>query len=78
MQSIKQAVLPGGIVIYETFTVDQPQFGRPHNPDFLLQHGELREHFEGWDILHSFEGVVDGAGGSGARAIAQMVAIKPS
>jgi tellurite methyltransferase len=76
MQSIKQAVVPGGIVIYETFTVDHPQFGRPHNPDFLLGHGELQEHFADWNILHSFEGVVKADGGNGARAIAQIVAIK--
>ena len=36
-ESIKQAVYPGGMVIYETFTVDQPQYGRPKNPDFLLR-----------------------------------------
>ncbi len=36
---------PGGIVVYETFTVDQARFGRPTNPNFLLRHGELREAF---------------------------------
>ena len=52
MTAIRQAVAPGGIVIYETFTVDQPVFGRPHNPDFLLCHDELKACFGNWDILH--------------------------
>jgi SAM-dependent methyltransferase len=32
---------PGGILIYETFAVGNAEFGRPSNPDFLLQPGEL-------------------------------------
>ncbi|RLA48248.1 MAG: SAM-dependent methyltransferase [Gammaproteobacteria bacterium] len=78
LTSIKQAVYPGGMVIYETFTVDQPQYGRPKNPDFLLRHGELHDYFCDWIILHSFEGVVKKSCGEGSKAIAQLVAKKPS
>lgn len=74
---IKQAVNPGGLVIYETFTVDQPKFGRPHNPDFLLQHGELPGYFSDWSLLHSFEGVVTAGGAETPQAIAQVVARRP-
>lgn len=35
------AVAPAGILIYETFAVGNARFGRPSNPDFLLQPGEL-------------------------------------
>lgn len=76
-ESIRQAVYPGGLVIYETFTVDQPQYGRPKNPDFLLHHGELQDYFCDWTILHSFEGVVEKSGGGGSKAIAQLVAKGP-
>jgi tellurite methyltransferase len=76
MQSIKDAVLPGGIIAYETFTVDQAALGRPKNPDFLLQHKELADTFSDWDILHDFDGVVTTPSGT-QRAIAQLVAIKP-
>jgi len=76
-EQIKQAVIEGGIVIYETFTVDNAQFGRPRNPNFLLKHGELAELFSDWHILHSFEGVVDANNDSGKQAIAQIVARKP-
>ena len=31
----------GGVLIYETFAVGQAEFGRPSNPDFLLQPNEL-------------------------------------
>ena len=31
----------GGVLIYETFALGQAQFGRPSNPDFLLQPNEL-------------------------------------
>lgn len=79
-EQIKQAVIPGGYVVYETFTVDQPQFGRPKNPSFLLKHGELAELFSDWQIIHSFEGVIDAKNAnneSGQQAIAQIIARKP-
>lgn len=31
----------GGVLIYETFASGNEQFGKPSNPDFLLQTGEL-------------------------------------
>lgn len=81
-EQIKQAVIPGGYVVYETFTVDQPQFGRPKNPNFLLNHGELAKLFSDWDIIYSFEGVIDAKNAdanneSGKQAIAQIIARKP-
>jgi SAM-dependent methyltransferase len=75
-ESIKQAVYPGGMVIYETFTVDQPQYGRPKNPDFLLRRGELHDYFRDWTILHYFEGVVEKDTGDGSKAVAQIVVEK--
>ncbi|WP_019029094.1 methyltransferase [Colwellia piezophila] len=81
-EQIKQAVAAGGYVVYETFTVDQPKFGRPKNPSFLLKHGELAELFSDWHIIHSFEGVIDANNTdaiteSGKQAIAQIIARKP-
>ena len=37
------ALAPGGVLIYETFALGNERFGRPSNPDFLLQPGELLE-----------------------------------
>jgi len=69
---MKRAVKEGGILIYETFTIDQPKFGKPHNPDFLLRPRELREWFEDWEIIHCFEGIKDNP----KRAVAQIVCRK--
>jgi len=41
--SILAAVATGGMLIYETFAAGNERFGRPRNPDFLLQPGELLE-----------------------------------
>ncbi len=77
MPAIKRAVRPGGLVIYETYTVDQPRFGRPTNPNFLLQAGELEDIFHGWEILHSFEGLSVSESSGQQQAIAQIVARRP-
>ncbi len=37
------ALAPGGVLIYETFAAGNGKYGRPGNPDFLLQPGELLE-----------------------------------
>ena len=73
MSGIKRALKKNGIMVYETFTVDQPRFGKPKNPDFLLKHGELLTWFEGWDVIHWFEGILQGP----ERAVAQIVCRKP-
>ena len=35
------SLLPGGVLIYETFGLGNERFGPPNNPDFLLKPGEL-------------------------------------
>jgi len=76
LEYIREAITPGGLVVYETFTVDNLRFGRPRNPDYLLRAGELAERFHDWDCMHYFEGEVEGS--AGARAIAQIIARKPA
>jgi SAM-dependent methyltransferase len=38
---IAAALLPGGVLLYETFGLGNERFGKPRNPDFLLRPGEL-------------------------------------
>jgi SAM-dependent methyltransferase len=77
-EQLKQAIKPGGMIIYETFTEQQAQFGRPKNPKFLLKPAELVEQFSGWKVLHKFEGIVEESSLNHTKqAIAQIVAIKP-
>jgi len=71
--ALLDAVIPGGMVIYETFTTENRRFGRPNNPDFLLQPGELSALLEGWEVIHHYEGIQQYP----ERAIAQIVARKP-
>jgi SAM-dependent methyltransferase len=71
--AIKQAVKPGGYVIYETFTQANKEFGRPHREAFLLAENELKRIFNDWNILHYFEGIESNPN----RAIAQIVCQKP-
>lgn len=73
LQAIGAAIRPGGLLMYETFTVRQKQYGRPGNPDYLLQEGELREAFGDWQVLHYTEQDDADAG----RATAQLLARKP-
>ena len=50
--SLRAALVPGGVVLYETFTVAQRALGRgPTSPDHLLEPGELRARFEGFEVL---------------------------
>jgi SAM-dependent methyltransferase len=39
--TITGSVAPGGVLIYETFAAGNERLGKPSNPDFLLQPGEL-------------------------------------
>ncbi|HEV2612767.1 MAG TPA: class I SAM-dependent methyltransferase [Noviherbaspirillum sp.] len=41
LDEIMSSLMPGGVVIYETFAEGNQRFGKPSNPDFLLRPGEL-------------------------------------
>jgi len=50
--SLRAALTPAGVILYETFTVAQRALGRgPTSPDHLLEPGELRDRFEGFEVL---------------------------
>jgi tellurite methyltransferase len=68
---IKDGLRPGGMVVYETFIVDQAQFGRPHNPDYLLKHNELLDMFGEFRCRRYREGIIDNK-----KAVASIVAQK--
>jgi tellurite methyltransferase len=69
-----RALKPGGVLIAETFLVDPAAIGHPKNPDFLLQHYELRELLRGLELLRYREGLVgypDGSHAWRASAVAR-------
>lgn len=41
LPALVKALRPGGILLYETFTLGQRERGHPRNPAFLLGEGEL-------------------------------------
>lgn len=41
LPALLASLAPGGVLIYETFADGNGQFGKPSNPAFLLQAGEL-------------------------------------
>ena len=69
---IVAALKPGGVLVFETYTIDQLQFGwGPKNPDYLLRPGELRDMFPDLETLHYHEGVIQGD--RGQKAVAQLI-----
>jgi len=68
---IKDGLIKGGMIVYETFIVDQTQFGKPKNPDHLLWHNELLDMFRDFRCLRYREGIFEGP-----RAIASIIAQK--
>lgn len=68
---IKQGVSAGGMVVYETYIVDQPRFGRPKNPDYLLRHNELLDMFRDFRCIRYREGIIEDR-----KAVAGIVAQK--
>jgi tellurite methyltransferase len=68
---IKEGLRIGGMVVYETFIVDQARFGKPTNPDYLLKHNELLEMFRDFRCLRYREGPVEKQ-----RAVASIIAEK--
>jgi SAM-dependent methyltransferase len=66
------ALAPSGVLVYETFTRAQAARGKPTNPDFLLEAGELLELVRPLEVLVSREGDFDG------RMIASVIARRGS
>ena len=72
---IVRALRRGGLLVFESFTIDQLQYSYgPKDPAFLLRPGELREMFAGLETLLYFEGVIEGD--RGPKAVAQLIGRK--
>ncbi|MYN17429.1 methyltransferase domain-containing protein [Rugamonas sp. FT107W] len=70
------SLAPNGVLIYETFADGNAQFGKPSNPAFLLQAGELldwaRNH--GLRVVAFEDGVIDTPK---AAMVQRLCAVKP-
>ncbi len=56
---IVEAVAEGGVLIYETFAAGNETVGRPSNPDFLLQPGELLRAAAGLRVVAYEDGFLE-------------------
>lgn len=72
MPVLVDAVAPGGVLIYETFTVGQALRGHPRSPAFLLRDGELPALVAPLEIVRAREGEFEG------RLVSAIVAISRS
>lgn len=72
IQQMKDGLRSGGMVVYETFIVDQVQFGKPKNPDHLLKHNELLDFFRDFRCLRFREGIFESR-----KAVSSIIAEKP-
>lgn len=71
---IAEALAPGGLLFYETFTRDHVEvLGRDMGKGFLLDHNELLHSFPGLRVLDYRETVI---GEERSRAVASIVARK--
>jgi tellurite methyltransferase len=69
---IERALVPGGMLLFETYTVAQLDFaGGPRNPNYLLELGELRTAFLALRTLFYREL-------RAGKGIASLIAQKPS
>jgi 2-polyprenyl-3-methyl-5-hydroxy-6-metoxy-1,4-benzoquinol methylase len=69
--AIREGIRPGGVIVYETYIVDQARFGRPTNPEYLLKHNELLDLFKGFRCLRYHEGIY-----ADKKAVAGIIAKK--
>lgn len=75
---LEAALRPGGVLVFETFTVAQRNFGwGPTDDDFLLRPGELRRLFPALETLAYREATVE-EDERGPKAVASLVARKPT
>lgn len=67
-------LVPGGVLIYATFSMGQEVYGRPRNPAHLLMPGELLEVVRGRMRVVAYEDVLEG--GEAPARVQRLCSIK--
>lgn len=70
--TFRQALKPGGLILFDTFLVDQQSISEHRNAAYLLQRGELRAAFADCEILVYEEGLYQTS--CGPSFLARMLA----
>jgi tellurite methyltransferase len=71
VRQIKDALKPGGWVIFETYLIDQQIIGHPKNPEYLLRHNELLDFFRDFRVHYYREGQFPQSGAFRAGLLAR-------
>jgi SAM-dependent methyltransferase len=67
--AVAEWLRPGGMLLWDTFLLEQRALGHPRNPDFLLRRGELAERLAGaFEVLVTREGLVEEPAGPSWRS----------
>lgn len=69
---LADSLTEGGVLLYETFAAGQERFGKPSNPDFLLQPGELLRAFQGLRVVAYEDGHLAGP----ERCVQRLAALR--
>lgn len=69
---IRQSLTPGGVLLYETFTLGNETVGKPSRPDFLLQPGELLREFADLRVVAYEDGFIE----QPARFVQRIAAVR--
>jgi SAM-dependent methyltransferase len=70
-----EALEPGGVLLYETFAIGNARFGKPSNPSFLLESGELLARCAGLQVVAYEDGIVRFPS---PASIQRICAVKPA
>jgi tellurite methyltransferase len=69
--ALKKVLRVGGVLLFDTFLIDQAASGHPRDPRFLLGHYELCDLLSDMELIRYREGIVDyGRGKQAWRATA--------
>jgi SAM-dependent methyltransferase len=55
---LREILKVGGVLLFDSFLIDQAASGHPRDPRFMLQHYELRELLAGMELVRYREGIV--------------------
>ncbi|MHC4106970.1 MAG: class I SAM-dependent methyltransferase [Planctomycetota bacterium] len=77
-RAIGNALAPGGLLCFETFTTEQIDvLKKKFNRAFALEPGELKRAFPTLEVIEYREGIIQESGARRDKAVASLVARKP-
>jgi SAM-dependent methyltransferase len=70
--TLKKVLRVGGLLLFDTFLIDQAAAGHPRNPRYLLGHYELYDLLSDMELIRYREGIVDYGGSKSAWRAAAL------